>query len=107
MGFFLPGVLVFVTTSALYLVLPQKQVLVRQALLGALVTTLLLEAGKHIFTYYAMLQVSQFGVVYGSLTAVVIFLLWVFYAACIFLVGAEIVGNLEKGKKSREDRKIE
>jgi uncharacterized BrkB/YihY/UPF0761 family membrane protein len=47
-----------------------------------------------------MLKVSQFGVVYGSLTAVVIFLLWVFYAACIFLVGAEIVSNLERVKKT-------
>lgn len=99
MGFVLPAVLVFLTTSALYLVLPQKQVLVRQALLGALATTLLLEAGKHIFTYYAMLQVSQFGVIYGSLTAVVIFLLWVFYAASIFLFGAEIVRNLENTKR--------
>ena len=98
-GFVLPAVLVFLTTSALYLVLPQKQVLVRQALLGALATTLLLEAGKHIFTYYAMLQVSQFGVIYGSLTAVVIFLLWVFYAASIFLFGAEIVRNLENTKR--------
>ncbi len=98
-GFVLPAVLVFLTTSALYLVLPQKQVLVRQALLGALVTALLLETGKHIFTYYAMLQVSQFGVIYGSLTAVVIFLLWVFYAASIFLFGAEIVRNLESTKR--------
>jgi uncharacterized BrkB/YihY/UPF0761 family membrane protein len=36
--------------------------------------------------------------IYGSLTAVVAFLLWVFYAACIFLIGAEIVKNLESAK---------
>jgi membrane protein len=100
MGYILPVVLLFAVTLALYAVLPQKQVMFRHALLGALVTALLLEAGKHIFTYYAMLKVSQFGVVYGSLTAVVIFLLWVFYAACIFLVGAEIVSNLERVKKT-------
>lgn len=99
MGYILPVVLVFVVTSVLYAVLPQKQVGVRPALLGALATTLLLEAGKHIFTYYAMLQVSQFGVIYGSLTAVVIFLLWIFYAASIFLFGAEIVRNLESTKR--------
>jgi len=102
MGYILPVVLIFVVTSVLYAVLPQKQVGARQALLGALATTLLLEVGKHIFTYYAMLKVSQFGVVYGSLTAVVIFLLWVFYASCIFLFGAEIVRNLESATRPAE-----
>jgi uncharacterized BrkB/YihY/UPF0761 family membrane protein len=28
------------------------------------------------------------------LTAFVVFLLWVFYSSCIFLIGAEIVHNL-------------
>jgi membrane protein len=100
MGFILPVVLVFVTTAALYTILPQKKIMIRHALIGALATTLLLEVGKYIFTYYAMLKVSQFGMVYGSLTAVVIFLLWVFYAACIFLIGAEIVRNLESVKQN-------
>lgn len=41
----------------------------------------------------------QLGMIYGSLTAVVMFLLWVFFAACVFLVGAEIVRNLESGQR--------
>jgi membrane protein len=99
MGFVLPIVLMFVTTSALYKILPQEKVMIRHALLGALAMTLLFEAGKHIFTYYAMLKVAQIGMIYGSLTAVVVFLLWIFYAACIFLLGAEIVRNLDKAKR--------
>ncbi len=98
MGFVLPVVLFFVITSVFYMIVPQKKIMLRHALIGGLVTTLLFEIGKHIFSYYAILKISQFGMVYGSLTAVVIFLLWVFYAACIFLIGAEIVCNLENIK---------
>jgi membrane protein len=98
MEFILPVVLVLVITSVFYMIVPQKKIMLRHALIGALITTLLIEIGKHIFTYYAIQKISQFGMVYGSLTAVVIFLLWVFYAACIFLIGAEIVRNLENIK---------
>ncbi len=103
MAFVLPGTLLFITMSALYMVLPQKRAMFRHALLGALFTTVFLEAGKHLFTYYTIVKVSQFGMVYGSLTAVVVFLLWVFYAACIFLVGAEIVKNLKNSTRRSLD----
>jgi len=67
--------------------------------MGALVTAFILEAGKHLFTFYALIKVSQLGMVYGSLTAVVLFLLWIFFGACVFLFGAEIVHNLENARK--------
>lgn len=99
MAFFLPMVFWFLMTTTLFVVLPKKRIRLYHAVLGALATTFLLEAGKHLFAYYAMFKVSQLGMIYGSLTAVVMFLLWVFFAACVFLVGAEIVRNLESGQR--------
>ncbi len=96
MGFILPFILILLITSVVYKIVPQKQTTLRNAFAGGLITAVFLEIGKHIFTYYMIMQASKFGMVYGSLTAVVIFLLWVFYAACIFLIGAEITRNLEK-----------
>jgi membrane protein len=101
MGFFLPMVFWFLMTTTLFMVLPEKTIRLNSALIGALATTLLLEAGKYLFTYYAMFKVSQLGMIYGSLTAVVLFLLWVFFAASVFLMGAEMVRNLESARKER------
>lgn len=96
-GFIVPFVLMFVTVAILYIFLPKKRVKFTHAFAGALFTALLLEAAKHLFTLY-VLNVFKLGTVYGPLYAVVIFLLWVFYSASIFLIGAEVVHNLE-GRK--------
>lgn len=98
-GTFLSPFLIFLTSATLYIILPQKSIRLLHAFIGALFTAFLLEGGKYLFTFYALIKVSQLGMVYGSLTAVVIFLLWVFYAACIFLLGAEVVHNLEGSPK--------
>jgi membrane protein len=80
--------------SALYLILPNTKVPLKHALLGGLLTTVLLEIAKHLFTLYMLTAAVRYGAIYGSLTSVVIFLLWVFYAASIFLIGGEVVYNL-------------
>jgi membrane protein len=54
---------------------------------------------KHLFTWYVG-TVVKMGTIYGSLTAFVVFLLWVFYSSCIFLIGAEIVHNQGTNRKA-------
>jgi membrane protein len=80
--------------AIMYKFLPRKKVQFRTALAGSLFTTVLLEAAKHLFTFYVV-KVVHLGTVYGPLSAFVIFLLWVFYSSCIFLIGAEVVHNLQ------------
>jgi membrane protein len=99
MGVFLPMAFWFVMSTALFMVLPQKKIRLYHAMTGALAATFLLEAGKHLFAYYAMYKVSQLGMIYGSLSAVLLFLFWIFFAACVFLIGAEIVRSLESSRK--------
>ncbi len=98
-GFVVPLILVFLTLTTLYIFLPKKRIKVRHALSGALFTAILLETAKHIFTLYAV-KVMRLGTIYGPLSAFVIFLLWVYYSSCIFLIGAEIVHNLEDRRKT-------
>ncbi len=92
--FVVPFFIMLVTVAMLYKLLPKKKVRVSRALSGALFTTILLEVAKHLFTLY-VLNVFKLGSIYGPLSAFVIFLLWVFYSASIFLIGAEVVHNLE------------
>jgi membrane protein len=99
--FVIPVCLVFVIASAFYLLLPIRKIAPRNALWGGFFTALFLEAARHLFTLYVVSVATDFGAIYGSLSSFVIFLLWVYYAACIFLVGAEIVCTLEFSARRR------
>jgi membrane protein len=93
-----PFLLAFVTIATLYIIMPKRKIGIANALHGALIVTLFHEAAKHIFTFY-VLKVAKIGAIYGPLAAFIIFLLWAFYSSCIFLIGAEIVHNLEVRRK--------
>ena len=97
--FLIPLVLVFLITTTLYIFLPAKRANFGNALQGALFTTVFLEAARHLFTFYAVTAASSYGALYGSLSSLVIFLLWVYLSACIFLVGAEIVCHLQVSRR--------
>jgi membrane protein len=94
MRFVIPVFLVFITTAILYAMLPVKKIALRHALCGGVFTALLLEVARHLFNLYVSTIAIQIGAIYGPLSSIVIFLLWIYYAACIFLVGAEIVRTL-------------
>jgi membrane protein len=97
-GFVIPLFLVSLIATSLYLLLPKVRVKIPHALIGGLFTALFLETAKHLFTFYVALNLPHLGSIYGSLSAFVLFVLWVFYSASIFLMGAEIVHNLGNSK---------
>lgn len=101
--FVLPFALVMLLITLLYVLVPRTRVSFLNALKGAFFAALLLEVAKHAFTWYVS-SVAHFGKVYGSLTAFVMFLLWMFYSSSIFLIGAEIVHNLQSQKALRGER---
>src|SRR3989304_2539149 len=101
-AFVIPLFLIILTTTALYILLPMRRVLFSHALLGGLFTAVLIEAAKHAFTFYVASKLYKLGAVYGPISAFITFLLWVFYAVVIFLIGAEVVHNLgDRRKKKR------
>ena len=95
--FVLPFVLALFSIMLLYVVVPKTRVAVSSALKGAFFAAVMLELAKHAFTWY-VIDVAQFGKIYGPLSAFVLFLLWMFYSSVIFLIGAEIVHNLGNQK---------
>lgn len=97
--FLIPILLVFIVVTTLYKFLPIKRTTLRSAVRGGLFTAIFLEAARHLFTFYVVKTAAQFGSIYGSLSSLVIFLLWIFYAACIFLVGAEMVEMLNASQR--------
>jgi membrane protein len=88
LGYVIPFLLVWIAITALYILLPYGRVERLSALCAAFITTVMWETAKHLFTWYVG-QVVDLGKVYGSLAAIVVFLIWVYYSAAIFLFGAE------------------
>jgi membrane protein len=80
-------VLIAVLFAAIYKILPDRPLAWRDVVLGAVVTTALFTAGKSLIAMYigSSATVSSYGVA-GALIAL---LLWVYYSAQIFLLGAE------------------
>lgn len=89
----IPFLLVFAVSVIVYVILPKKHIRLHHAAAGSLFTAFMLETSKHLYTWYVS-SVINMGAIYGSLSAFVMFLIWVFYASAIFLIGGEIVHNL-------------
>jgi membrane protein len=88
-----PFLLVLLTFTAVYKIIPKGKILIKEAFAGALLVTVLWEVVKHFFTWVVR-NVSYIGAIYGSLTTFILFLLWTYYLSCIFLLGGEFVKNL-------------
>jgi membrane protein len=73
--------------AAIYKVLPDRSIAWRDVAIGAVVTALLFEGGKYAIALY--IGRSDVAATYGAAGAVVILLLWIYYTAQIFLLGAE------------------
>jgi len=88
-----PFLLVLATFTAVYKVVPKAKVPVRNAFSGALLVTVLWELAKFAFTWVVR-NASYIGAIYGSLTTFILFLMWMYYISCIFLLGGEFVKSL-------------
>jgi membrane protein len=80
-------VLISILFAAIYKILPDRPLAWRDVILGAVVTTALFTAGKSLIAIYigGSATVSS----YGAAGALIALLLWVYYSAQIFLLGAE------------------
>jgi membrane protein len=80
-------VLLSVLFAAIYKVLPDRPLQWRDVVMGAVVTALLFNIGKSLIGWY--IGSSAVASTYGAAGALIVLLLWVYYSAQIFLLGAE------------------
>jgi membrane protein len=80
-------VLVSILFAAIYKVLPDLPIDWRDVIVGAIVTAVLFTIGKSLIGWY--IGSSAVASSYGAAGALIILLLWVYYSAQIFLLGAE------------------
>ncbi len=88
LNFVISFVLIAVLFAAIYKVLPDVRLAWRDVVVGAILTALLFNIGKALIALY--LSHSAVASSYGAAGAVIILLLWIYYSAQIFLLGAEL-----------------
>jgi len=94
-AFILPVVLETLAFLLLYLVMPNVRVSFVHALVGAFVASILFECTKRAFALY-ILNFSNYEVVYGALSTLPIFLIWIYLSWVVALIGAEVVAVLQQ-----------
>jgi membrane protein len=73
--------------AAIYKIMPNKNLEWHDVIAGALVTALLFEAGQFLLGYY--LGSSAIAAPYGAAGGLIVLLVWIYYSAQVFLLGAE------------------
>jgi len=81
--------------TIVYKVIPTVKVSLGSALVGAAIFSALMEIAKHFFTWYIS-NYTRYNVIFGSLEAVVILVVWVFYVALILLFCAELISSYQR-----------
>jgi len=80
--------LIFLTFALIYKLAPYVKVRWRQVLPGAFLAAALFELVKTVFVVY-LDRIADFEAVYGSLSSIIVLLLWLYLSALILVLGAE------------------
>jgi membrane protein len=96
--YLLPFFLTFCMFFLIYKIIPNKRVHFTSALQAALFASLLWELAKHLFAWYVV-HLAEYSIFYGSLSTLVIFVLWVYYSSTILVVGGEFAYFLEEDRQ--------
>lgn len=89
-GYLIPYLILAAAFTAIYKVIPNTSISLRHALAGGASCAFLFEALKHFFAWY-LGRSQQYSVVYGSLEAIIILVLWASYVSGVLLLCAEVV----------------
>lgn len=90
---------------SLYKFLPKRRVRWRTAMVAAGFTTAMFEIARNLFSAYVA-SFNPASLYTGTLTAVVIIVFWVYYAALIFILGGEVGQVYELRRVRRMQREV-
>lgn len=88
-GRIIPYLLITLAFAFAYLFVPNTRVRVRSALIGALVAGILWQSIGYIFATF-MAGSTKYAAIYSSLAILILFMIWVYVAWLILLIGANI-----------------
>lgn len=90
---------VFIILSAAYKFLPYEKVKFSYAFPGAFFAAIGSIAGSYIYSRYVSTRVVYINSIYGNLSGLFVFIIWIYILSIIFLTGAEVNYFASKQKK--------
>jgi membrane protein len=96
--------LISVLFAAIYKVLPDRHLEWGDVIVGAIVTAILFTIGKSLIGWY--IGSSAVASTYGAAGGLIVLLLWVYYSAQIFLLGAEFTKVYANRHGSNQDAPV-
>ncbi len=99
LSMFLPPVVSAFTFIILYRVIPKNGVTWRDVWFGGLVAGLVWEAARRLYAWY-LANVATYSLIYGSVGAIIGFLLWAYLSAQILLLGAEFTAQHSEWRRA-------
>jgi membrane protein len=94
-----PALLAVCGFILIYRTMPRTRVGWRDVWLGGLIAGLIWEGGKQIFTWYVG-NVANYDAMYGSVEAIIAFLLWCYLSGQILLLGAEFTAEYSRWRRA-------
>jgi membrane protein len=93
--YLLPYLVTVLFFTVLYKAIPTEKVSLKSAFIGSAIFSALMEIAKQFFTWYVA-SYTRYHVIFGSLEAVVILVVWAFYVALILLFCAELISSYQR-----------
>lgn len=96
----LPGILAVIAFTVFYVIVPNRPVRVRNALIGGLAAGVLFGIGRKLFALY-ITAFPAYQTVYGAVSMLPIFFIWMYVSWAIVLIGAEITACMPHWGRAR------
>jgi membrane protein len=77
-------------------IVPNQKVYLRYALVGAVFYAAGIAVAKYLFRWYLVASFDRYNLIYGSLTAMILTVIWIYYLSNILLISAELVAHLQR-----------
>jgi len=90
---------------ALYKYLPVRRVRTKTAWVAAIFTTIMFEVAKVVFTVYVG-SLYPGSLYTGSVAAIFVIVVWVYYAALVFILGGEVGQVYELRRTRKRQREV-
>ena len=85
----------------IYKLLPPKKLDNKSLIKGTLLVTVIYEIVKILFSRY-ITQINDYSSIFGSLSTIVVFMIWIWFACAIFVLGAEACYVFYKKSKANK-----
>ena len=88
----------------IYKIVPDRKIHFGVAFQAACFTSVLWELARQIFGWYTS-HLGSFSMVYGSLSTLAAFFLWIYYSSAILILGGEVAFLLQAGRKESNNQR--